>query len=167
MSFLFIVVMICSSTDRGLIAFLNESIPSGWTSYSYNYTATKTIPTLLFGFETDNRDTYYLDDVSVVDNSIPSIELLINPSFENSTLNATDWIQLCETTCNSQIVSGSQCFESSGNCLMTSCPVDNSSIFFVGQSFMATIGNTYTISFMLNHVENSTTRIMSFYLDVI
>jgi hypothetical protein len=146
---------------------LNGSIPSGWTLYSYNYSATKTEPTLLFGFETDGTCTYYLDAVSVVDDSSPSIELLANPSFENSAISATDWINSCETTCVSQIVSGSQCFGSLGNCLMISCSVDNPSISFLSQSFMTTIGNTYRISFMLNYAGNSCTGIMSFYLDVI
>ncbi len=167
MLFLFIADIICSNADRGSIEFLNVSIPSEWTSYSYNYSATKTTPTLLFGFETDEIHAFYLDTVSVVDNSMTSIELLNNPNFENSTNSATDWIEPCETTCTSQIVSGSQCFGSSGNCFMAFCTVDNSSISFLSQSFMATIGNTYTISFMLKHAGNSTTGIMSFYFDVI
>ncbi len=146
---------------------MNGSIPSGWTSYSYNYSATETSPTLLFGFETDGTHTFYLDTVSVVDNSMPSIELLSNPNFENSTINATDWIEPCETTCTSQIVSGSQCSRSSGNCFMAFCTVDNYSISFLSQSFMATIGHTYTISFMLNLAGNSSTGITSFYLDVV
>ncbi len=66
-----------------------------------------------------------------------------------------------------EIVSVSQCFVASENGLMASCSVDNSSIFFVSQSFMATIENTYTISFMLNHVRNSMIGTIAFYLDVI
>ncbi|CAF0915947.1 unnamed protein product [Rotaria sordida] len=158
--------MICSSTDHGLIAILNRSSPSGWISYSYNYSAIKTTPTLLFGFETDNMHRFYLDTVSVVDNNVSSIELLTNPSFENSTMNILGWITSCETTCASQIVSGLECSGLSGNCFMVYCNTSNSSISFLSQSFMATIGNTYTISFMLNHVGNPSTGIMSFYLDV-
>jgi hypothetical protein len=165
--FLFLVVIICSDTDRGSIAFLNESISSGWTLYSYNYSATQTTPTLLFGFKVDSIHAYYLDDVSVVDNNASSIELLSNPDFENSTIDAIDWITSCETTCTSQIITGSECFGSSGNCLMAYCTANSSSIFFLSQSFMATIGNTYTISYMLNQRGNSSTGSMSFYLDVI
>ncbi|CAF3903568.1 unnamed protein product [Rotaria sordida] len=161
-----ILAMICSSTDHGLIAILNRSSPSGWISYSYNYSAIKTTPTLLFGFETDNMHRFYLDTVSVVDNNVSSIELLTNPSFENSTMNILGWITSCETTCASQIVSGLECSGLSGNCFMVYCNTSNSSISFLSQSFMATIGNTYTISFMLNHVGNPSTGIMSFYLDV-
>ncbi|CAF2959146.1 unnamed protein product [Rotaria sp. Silwood2] len=158
--------MVCSSTGHGLIALLNRSIPSGWISYSYSYSATKTIPTLLFGFETDNMHSFYLDAVSVVDNNATSIELLTNPSFENSTTNALGWITSCETTCTSHIVSGLECFEYSGNCFMAYCISDLSFIFFLSQSFMATIGNTYTISFMLNYIGSSSTGHISFYLDV-
>jgi len=164
---LFIAALICSSADRGLIARLDETIPSEWISYSYNYSATQTTPTILFGFETDGTHAYYLDAVSVVDVNAPSIELLTDPSFENSTINATEWIQSCETICAGQIVSGSQCFQSLGNCFMVTCPSDNSSISFLSQSFMATIGNTYTISFMLNHQGNSSAGIITFYVDII
>lgn len=108
-----------------------------------------------------------MDAVSVVDYITPSIELLSNPSFDSSTINATDWIKSCDTTCINEIVSGSQCFGPSGNCLIIDCPVDNSSISFLSQSFMATIGNTYKISFMLNRGGNFSTGIMNFYLDVI
>jgi hypothetical protein len=121
----------------------------------------------MFGFETDGAHIYYLDAVSVVDNSASSIELLTNPSFEDSTINVTGWITSCESTCANQIVSGSQCFGSSGNCFMAYCSTGHSSIFFLSQSFMATIGNTYTISYMLDQAGNSSTGIMSFYLDVI
>ena len=43
---------------------------------------------------------YYLDSVSVIDNSAPLIQLLTNPSFENSTITITGWIQSCESTCS-------------------------------------------------------------------
>ncbi len=64
------------------IALLNETTPSGWMSYSYNYTATKMLPTLLFGFETDSTHTYYLDAMSVVYTNASLTELLTDPSFE-------------------------------------------------------------------------------------
>ncbi len=121
----------------------------------------------MFGFETEGAHTYYLDAVSVVDVNAPTVELLTDPSFENSTVNGSNWIQSCETLCDGQIISGSQCFQSSGNCFMMTCPDDNSSISFLSQSFMATIGNTYTISFMLNHENNSSAGIMTLYLNII
>ena len=159
--------MMCSSTDRGSMACLNETAPSGWILYSYNYSASKTAPILSFGFETSGAYAYYLDDVSVVDVGAPSIELLTDPSFESSTSNNTAWTQSCETACANQIVSASQCSGSSGNCFMAFCPNGNSSISFLSQPFSATIGNTYTISYMLNHLGNSSVGSISFYLDVI
>jgi hypothetical protein len=159
----------CSSSGRGLTAYLNGSTPSGWTSYLYNYSATKTEPIVMFGFETDGLQMYYLDNVSVVDSSAPLIELLNNPSFENSTTSADDWFTSCQSTCGdvaSQIFSGPQCSGSSGNCFMASCTSGGSSISSLSQSFVATIGNTYIISYMLNQAGGSNNGTMSFYFDV-
>jgi hypothetical protein len=53
----------------------------------------------MFGFTTDpgggaNR-YWFLDDVSVVDIATSAIQLLENPSFDNSTSALTDWTQYC------------------------------------------------------------------------
>ena len=164
---LFVAALMCSSVDRGLIARLDETIPCEWISYSYNYSATQTTPTLVFWFETEGAHAYYLDAVSVVDLNAPTIELLSNPGFENSTVNASNWIQSCETPCAREVISGSECFRTSGNCFMVTCPDENSSISFLSQPFLATIGNTYTISFMLNHQSNSSGGVMTLYIDII
>jgi hypothetical protein len=106
------------------------------------------MPTLVFGFMAGAAGYNYLDDVSVVDNSAPSIQLLINPSFENSTSNLTGWGTWCATTtiCNSGFpgqVTTTSCH--SGNCYYDHC--HNPDFDYLIQSFPATIGHTYAISF--------------------
>jgi len=123
-----------------------------WTSYSYTYTATNTAPTLSFTVHSGGGEKSYLDGVSVVDNSAPSIQLLNNPSFENSTSTVTDWVIWCTTSCNGGggdggRISTSGCHPASGsNCYTDKC---GAGYDFLGQSFSATIGDNYTISFWL------------------
>lgn len=164
---MFLVDSICSNTDLGLIATLDVTTLSQWTSYSYNYTASTNVPTVFFGFQTDLDHTFYLDEASVVDISTPSIELLNNPNFENSTMNGTEWNEPCNTTCTHGVVSTSQCSGASGNCFKVECPQGNPSVFFLSQQFQAVIGNTYTISFLFNHQGNSTAGSSSFSVNVV
>jgi hypothetical protein len=123
-----------------------------WTLYSYNYTATNPAPTLSFTVHSGPaHETAYLDDVSVVDNSAPSIQLLNNPSFENSTSTVAGWVIWCTSSCISSGDGGqittSGCHSGSGsNCYMDHC---NAGYDFLGQSFPATVGHNYTISFWL------------------
>lgn len=148
-----IVAPTCSSSGHGTFASLNLSTPSSWTRYSLNYTAVTKMPILIFGFQTEPARIYYLDDVSVVDVNAPTIELLDNPSFENSTTSLTGWTLWCFTSCGSSpnrvanVTSGSNCYLSTGNCFEDNCPT--SGINFLAQSFSATIGHIYTISYRL------------------
>ncbi len=119
-----------------------------WTLYSFNHTAVTTAPTIVFGFKNGPMDTIYLDDISVVCTSTPLIQLLTNPSFENSTSVLTSWVTWCQSGCgtgNQGKVTTSGCY--SGNCYVDHC--QNHTYDFLAQSFSATIGNTYTISFRL------------------
>jgi hypothetical protein len=104
----------------------------------------------MFGFKGyGGMDYSYLDNVSVVDNSASSIQLLNNPGFENSTSSPTGWVQWCQSACGSgygQVINNSTCY--SGNCYVDHC--QNMNYFdYLAQSFSATIGHTYTISFWL------------------
>jgi hypothetical protein len=122
------------------------------------------MPTLEFGFSTGTSVYMYLDDVSVVDNNASSIQLLNNPSFENSTSNLTGWTAWCATTANcfsggsgvpgQVLVNISVCH--TGNCYTDHC--HQPSYDYLVQSFPATIGNTYTISFWLQIVGSGTTK---------
>jgi hypothetical protein len=131
---------------------LNQTTPTSWTQYSYNYTASSTILTLIFGFMTEPARFYYLDDVSAVDVNAPSIQLLNNPSFENSTTVLNGWMLWCSTSCNlgsgTILYSGSNCHLSTGTYVELNCGAPNV-ISFLGQSFSAVIGHTYTISYWL------------------
>lgn len=95
---------------------------------------------------------WYLDDVSVVDTANPSIELLQNPSFENSSSTLIGWIQSCTNTCPSPSLNGGKA-TSSGNCYSGSCYVDHcygsGATDYLSQTFMATVGHIYTISFRI------------------
>jgi hypothetical protein len=103
----------------------------------------------MFGFKGyGGMDYNYLDSVSVVDNNSPSIQLLNNPGFENSTSSPTGWTQWCQSACGSgqgQVTTGASCY--SGNCYVDHCHNDYD---YLAQSFSATIGDIYTISFWLS-----------------
>jgi hypothetical protein len=141
---------------------MTTTIP--WTFFAYNYTAASTAPTLVFGFSTGASVFIYLDSVSVVDSSAPAIQLLNNPSFENSTSNLTGWGTWCATTTNcgtgfpGRVLANSSCH--SGNCYMDHCHANYDFLF---QSFPATIGHIYTISFWLQLAGASTIK---FYASV-
>jgi hypothetical protein len=116
--------------------------------YSYNYTALTTAPTLQFGFHNNGGMDYsYVDDVSVVATSAPLNQLLVNPGFENSTSVATGWITWCQpggcgTGNQGKVINNSTCY--SGNCFVDHC---TNGYDYLTQSFSATIGSTYNISF--------------------
>ncbi len=139
----------CSPSGRGTLATYSTTTPSSWTTYSYNYTAITALTTLLFGFESEAARLFHLDDVSVVNVNQPNVQLLANPSFENSSSTPNGWRVWCLSTCSSsstQISSNSNCYASSGRCFQANCAFG---IGFVGQSFPTMIGDTYTISFRL------------------
>lgn len=87
-------------------------------------------------------DNYMLDSISVVNTAYPSLQLLNNPGFDNSTHPFNGWDQWCQTQYVTVLSSGCQ----SGNCINISW-ASASIIYMLTQMFSATIGNTYTISF--------------------
>ncbi len=115
------------------------------------------MPTLVFGFTTGAADYNYLDEVSVVDNNASSIQLLNNPSFENSTTNITGWTTWCTSSCgavNATKITNSDCHN--GKCVVNQC--QHPAYDYLVQSFPATIGDTYTISFWLQQNGTGTLR---------
>jgi hypothetical protein len=133
-----------------------------WALYTFNHTAITTAPTLVFGFQNGISDYSYLDDVSVVDTSTPLIQLLDNPSFENSTSVLNGWITWCQSSCgsgNEVKVSTSGCY--SGNCYSDHWQQNNYD--YLAQSFSATIGDKYTISFQLCQINGPAAR---FYANI-
>ncbi len=151
----------CSTTPG--INLTNKTAPANWTLLAYNYTAISTVPTLVFGFTTTSGAGFsYLDDVSVVDNNASSIQLLNNPGFENTTSNLTGWATWCISPCTGgypgKVITNSSCH--SGSCYIDHC---RSNYDYLVQSFSATIGHTYTISFWLQQFGTTTTK---FYASV-
>lgn len=159
----------CNSTGRGTFMSISGLNPNTWTQYQLNYTATKTTPTIMFGFQNANNRTYYLDTVSIVNINAPSTQLLTNPSFESSSTSATGWTQWCTSTCGSSpgtITSGSTCNLGTGNCYADACDA-NVGIDFLAQSFTTSIGSFYTISFWLVSGGAGTGTTNTFYVDII
>jgi hypothetical protein len=159
--------MVCSNTGHGSLAIQNGSTPTTWISYAYTFLATKTAPTLMFGFDTDGTNTFFLDSVSVVDNNAMGNQLLKNPGFENST-SATGWITSCDMiTCGANatwIEISLQC--ASGNCFKVYCPNGRPSITFFSQTFTTISGNMHKISYILKRTSIPSSGIMAFYLDI-
>lgn len=109
-----------------------------------------------------------LDDVSVIDISNPSIQLLINPSFENSTTAPTGWTAWCSVFCDTSTegtVVNNTCH--TGKCYMSQC--SGGGIDYVGQAFSAIIGRIYTISFWSQRVRfaSSPNNAVTFYAGII
>jgi hypothetical protein len=125
----------------------------------------------MFGFTGDGsgKRYWFLDDVSVVDIIAPSIELLENPSFDNSTTALTGWTQYCTSTCSGgsinggQVVSGTNC--STNNCYMDHC-YGGGIIDFLSQTFTTTIGHVYTISFWIIDFGSGANGATKAYVDI-
>ena len=156
----YIIAPSCTATPSSNLFQRNG--PTLWTLYSFNYTATTTAPTLVFAFSSGLVDSNYLDDVSVVDKSAPSIQLLDNPSFENSTSTLTGWATWCTSGCgssNAGQVTRSLC--NTNNCYVDHCQTVYD---YLIQSFSATVGHTYTISFRLQQLTLGT--VSKFYASI-
>ncbi len=122
--------------------------------------ATNTAPLLSFAFQNGPGDTTTLDGVSVVDSVAPTVQLLDNPSFENITSNLTGWTTWCQSTCTGTNDEGqltnSGCHSGSGTyCFQDHC---QSGMDFLGQSFSAIIGHTYTVSFWIYQIVGPAAR---------
>lgn len=113
---------------------------------------------LTFAFQTNANRFYYLDDIFVTHRNSPSVGLLQNSNFGNSTTSITGWILSCNSTCNgsgARIVNGSACTVSYGYCLRVNC-YGNQSVVFLSQSFSSITNESYRISFWLRTEGNGT-----------
>ncbi len=107
----------------------------------------------MFGFmaEPDGRRVIFMDTVSIVDIAVPTIQLLQNPGFDNSSTALTGWTQYCTSSCTSagafggRVASGSNC--SSINCYADYCYQNG--IDFLSQNFPTAIGHHYTLSYWM------------------
>jgi hypothetical protein len=113
---------------------------------------------------------YYDLRWSVVDVNALNIQLLKNPSFENSTKSLTGWTLWCSTSCGGsgeELYTTSQCHLSTGTCFGANCP-GSTAIIFLSQSFSTVIGHIYTISYWLiaSGGGGRTNNQNNFYVDV-
>lgn len=81
---IFISAYSCSAAEPQILATVPGSATVAWTPYSYNYTAIKTVPILPLGIGAPSNIYVYLDDISIVDVTSSTVQLLDNPSFANS-----------------------------------------------------------------------------------
>ncbi|CAF2053119.1 unnamed protein product [Rotaria magnacalcarata] len=158
----------CSSRSRGNLGVLTGYASSSWTQYSATYTAISTEHVLIFGFQAAVNRSWIIDNVSAVDTTAPSIELLSNPSFENSTTSISSWVNWCSSHCqfgtSGQIVSGADCYLGTGNCFVSSCL--GGGIEFLGQYFPTTPGSVYNISFMASLTGSGGYYYTMLYVDI-
>ena len=140
--------MACLRSNTGNLASHDGSVLASWRQFSSTYVANTTLSYLSFGFETDNKRTFWLDGVSVVDTTTPGVQLLVNPSFENSTSDLTGWT-VQQGCCNSAAaqINHTSCINGS-NCLQYLCGPENT-FSFIGQNFTTVLGHNYNISYYL------------------
>jgi hypothetical protein len=109
-----------------------------------------------------------MDNVSVVENTVSAVELLANPGFEDSNTSIPGWQQWCTSYCHwgtsGKVTSGNGCYLDDGNCFSDSCLGPDAD--FLGQSFPATPGLNYTISFALALTGTGGDYHTMFYVDI-
>lgn len=155
---MFSVAYNCAAAKPTSIASPSGNANTTWLSYSAFYTANKTNPILIFGFDASSVIYLVIDDVSVVDTTNSSVQLLTNPSFENSTSGPTRWTAWCTSSCNAGTagnVTNSGC--RTGMCYKSGCNGGTANVDYLGQAFSAVIGRTYNITFWSQRVRFSTT----------
>ena len=145
----------CSTSGHGNLSIFTTSVNT-WTQYQYNRTAIATASIIVFGYIEDPgggaKRYWYLDDVSVVDVTNTSVQLLQNPSFDNSITALTGWTQYCTSVCPTgqagQVINSTNC--RSTNCYMDHCYGGGpNTVDFLSQTFPTTIGHVYTFSFWI------------------
>jgi len=122
-----------------------------------SFTATRSVLSVIFGFDAAMNIYFLVDDVSIVRIANPSVELLDNPGFDNSTSNPTGWGAWCSSTCGSSsggVVVNSGC--RTGYCYKGQCR-GGDNIDYVVQTFPAIINQTYTWTYWYRLIEASST----------
>ena len=115
-----------------------------------------------------STDMYMLiDDVSVVDTANPSVELLINPNFKNSSTTLPGWIVWCSDECDpgsgGAVINNSTC--RSGNCYKSHCSGGGREYFV--QTFPTVMGENYTVSFWYKRESDNLGDSVGLYIAII
>lgn len=147
----------------------NGNTNTTWLRYTNTWTATKTNPILIFGFDGNSAMFLAIDDVSVVDITNSSMQLLTNPGFENSTSAPTGWTAWCSSSCGGSsagVVVNSGC--RTNRCYRSGC--NNGGADYLGQAFSAVVGRTYNITFWSQRVRfssSSSSSVATLYVGII
>jgi hypothetical protein len=151
------IAFTCYTTRPASIVTMKDDSNLAWNQYTYTYTATKVEPIVVFRMYMENNIYILLDDTSVVATADPSVQLLDNPDFQNSSSSPTGWNLWCQSGCDTGstgVITGSNCRTSrcyKGQCTKGGNP--NSIIAeYLVQTFSATIGQTYTLSFWFRRI---------------
>lgn len=144
----------CGASKPSSLTSPSGNANTTWIQFISTYTATKTNPVLIFGIDGATSIFVLLDDVSVVDTSNPSVELLNNPSFENSLSSAIGWTAWCASSCSNGTagnvtINGCR----SGICYTGSC--NGGGVDYLAQRFPAIFGRAYNISFWYQRVRTA------------
>ena len=123
-----------------------------WTKYSVNFTAAFAITDLTLAFRNDPGWTL-LDDVSVVDITHPSGNLLTNPGFEAGNLTGWTYDNVFGATNGGSVQTGTGC-QGFGSAAHSGsfgwCDGATQAYDAIDQKFGTTIGDVYTVSFYQN-----------------
>ncbi|UJR19895.1 hypothetical protein I4U23_023028 [Adineta vaga] len=141
-------VMISQNSTLGSISSImaakNYWVPS--LLYSYLANGSKKV-TLKIVLETNKKDEWHIDDISVRNSSL--IELLINGNFESTPPN-TGWI-INKSTCGNNADFTTGLSYSSSNSYYDKC--DGIAVS-LSQSFNVTFGQVYAINFWYYFIDN-------------
>ncbi len=133
-----------TTTQNPQVASLNttNTSPGTWTQATYSYLPTISANlTLTFGFQTNDKDTWYLDDVSVKDPT--SVEMLTNGDFESSPL-LTGWTTGSTGSCTGQFGISNAQSNSPTHSYYDTCDGQTT---WISQSFSAIGGQVYNVTF--------------------
>jgi hypothetical protein len=122
-------------------------------------------PILIFGVAANTSIFILLDDISVVSTAYPSVQLLNNPSFENTTTNITGWQHWCGSTCFTGaqgIITNIGCY--TGNCYKSQCGTGRD---YIAQQFPSVLSQTYNITFWYQRVRLAVGASIAFYVGII
>ncbi len=134
---------ITTAQNPQLAYFDSSTATSGvWTQATYSYLAAVSANlTLIFSFQTNTKDNWCMDDVSVKDPS--SVEMLTNSDFESTPL-LTGWTTGSNGSCTGQSGISTTQSHSTTHSYYDSC---NNATTSISQSFSAIGGQVYNVTF--------------------
>jgi hypothetical protein len=145
-----------------LLDLAGTPLPSTYTNFTANFTATNAMTDLTFAFRNDPGFTV-MDDVSLMDTTSPSGNLVADGSFESAGLGAWTYDNVFGAAFGGFV-------DTSGNCASTAgvplglaprtgigdwCDGATQAYDAIDQIIPTTIGDNYTVSFWLNQANSN------------